>query len=389
MKNIDKKLLFPLLAVESESGDMDAMRDHVGGVLSTMAGVSWDVDEWGNIIASKGAGAHPPCVVAHLDTVHDITGHGIVPIEHGGRITGLDPVTMQQTGIGGDDKCGIYAALFLLRELSNCRVILTVDEEIGAVGASKLDLCHLEGVGFLLQADRRGSADMVTRACGDALASPAFIKVAARIGKRYGYKRCEDGGLTDVQELVSRGVGLCALNLSAGYHRPHQPSEYIDLCHLSQCVGFMLALCQSFGGREWRHTLPPRPKYSPKAYTGGAYASYASSPAEQARLDKYWADLQRGAYPTQADKLAREARIEMEREAEKLGAFGMPDWDGDGIRSAEECGMEYMEEEGGVVWFADRHGNPYGYEEADGSERIEDVMLWGGQRLTCTISSEG
>ena len=51
--------------------------------------------------------------------------------------------------------------------------------------------------------------------------------------------------------------------------------------------------------------------------------------------------------------------------------------------------MEYMEEEGGVVWFADRHGNPYGYEEADGSERIEDVMLWGGQRLTCTISSEG
>jgi putative aminopeptidase FrvX len=154
MKNIDKKLLLPLLAVESESGDTDAMREHVGGVLSTMAGVTWDVDEWGNVIANKGAGAHPPCVVAHLDTVHDITGHGIVPIEHGGRITGLDPVTMQQTGIGGDDKCGIYAALFLLRELSNCRVILTVDEEIGAVGASKLDLCHLEGVGFLLQAER-------------------------------------------------------------------------------------------------------------------------------------------------------------------------------------------------------------------------------------------
>ena len=83
MKNIDKKLLFPLLAVESESGDTDAMRDHVGGVLSTMAGVSWVVDEWGNIIASKGEGAYPPCIVAHLDTVHDITGHGIHVVEHG------------------------------------------------------------------------------------------------------------------------------------------------------------------------------------------------------------------------------------------------------------------------------------------------------------------
>ena len=320
MKNIDKKILLPLLAVESESGDTDAMREHVGAVLASIPGVSWDVDEHGNVIARKGEGVYPPCIVAHLDTVHDITGHGIVPIEHGGRITGLDPVDMRQTGIGGDDKAGIYCALFLLRELPSCRVVLTVDEEIGAVGASRLDLAHLEGVGFLLQADRRGSADMVTRACGDVLASPAFVKVAGRIGKRFGYKRCEDGGLTDVQELVSRGAGFCALNLSAGYHRPHQPSEYIDLGHLGQCVGFMVALCQSLGGRLWAHTLPPRPKWTPKKYP------LLSPSAETKRLDQYWANLEKGAWPTQADKLAREARLEMEREAERMGALGVPDW---------------------------------------------------------------
>jgi hypothetical protein len=118
---------------------------------------------------------------------------------------------------------------------------------------------------------------------------------------------------------VSRGAGLCALNLSAGYHRPHQPSEYIDLGHLGQCVGFMLAMCQSFGGREWQHTLPPRPKYVPIKWSG-------TQAAEAARLDKYWANLERGAWPTQADKLAREARLELEREAERMGALGVPDW---------------------------------------------------------------
>ena len=342
MKNIDKKLLLPLLAVESESGDTDAMWEHVGAVLASIPGVAWDVDEWGNIIARKGEGAFPPCIVAHLDTVHDITGHGILPVEHGGRITGLDPVDMRQTGIGGDDKCGIYAALFLLRELPSCRVILTVDEEIGAVGASRLDLAHLDGIGFMLQADRRGSADMVTRACGDVLASPAFVKVAARIGKRFGYRKCEEGGLTDVQELVSRGAGICALNLSAGYHRPHQPSEYVDLGHLGQCVGFMLALCQSLGGREWRHINPPRAKWTPKKY------ALPSPSAEASRLDKYWANLEKGAWPTQAERDAMIARGKaLDMQAVASGALGMPDWEPGADRDAwdDEELQEWMDRE--------------------------------------------
>lgn len=325
MKNINRKLLWPLLAIESESGDCDAMRDHVGSILATLPGVSWDVDGEGNVIAWKGEGAYPVCVVAHMDTVHRITGHGIEVVECDGRVTGLDPVTMEQTGIGGDDKCGIYAALVLLSELESCRMILTVDEEIGAIGASRLDLLEVAEVGFLLQADRRGASDMVTRACGDVLASPAFVKVAARIGKRFNYRKCDNGSLTDVQELVSRGAGVCALNLSAGYHRPHQDSEYIDLSQLGNCVGFMLALARAMAGKRWGHINPPRPKYAPKVYKGAAYASYASSVAEAARLDKYWDDMSKGAYPTQAERLAAIAKAgALDVQA---GALGMPDWE--------------------------------------------------------------
>jgi len=332
---IDKKLLLPLLAIESESHNSEAMEAHITTTLATVKGVTWFGDEWGNIIASKGDGKYPPCVVAHMDTVHRITGDGILPVEHNGKVTGINPVTMKQSGIGGDDKCGIYAALVMLRELPNIKAVFTVDEEVGAIGASRLELDHLDGIGFLVQADRRGNVDMVTRACGTMLASPQFIAAAKGLAKGHGYRRCEDGGLTDVQELVARDCGVSALNLSAGYHRPHQDSEYIDLTHLATCVEFMLTLAKALGGRHWVHVNPPRPKYASKQLQlkwqldNKGRGAYLPQTAEAARLNKYWDNLGKGAYITQADKLAREARIAMEEEAERLGAFGMPDFEPD------------------------------------------------------------
>jgi putative aminopeptidase FrvX len=326
---IDKKLLLPLLAIESESHNSEAMETHITSVLATVKGVTWFADEWGNIIASKGDGKYPPCVVAHMDTVHRITGDGLLPVECNGKVTGINPVTMKQSGIGGDDKCGIYAALIMLRELPNIKAVFTVDEEVGAIGASRLELEHLDGIGFLVQADRRGNVDMVTRACGTMLASPQFIAAAKGLAKGHGYRRCEDGGLTDVQELVARDCGVSALNLSAGYHRPHQDSEYIDLAHLATCVEFMLTLAKALGGRHWVHVNPPRPKYPPTKYSPVKYMGSGAQAAEIARLEKYWDNLGKGAYITQADLLAREARIAMEEEAERLGAFGMPDFEPD------------------------------------------------------------
>lgn len=192
---------------------------------------------------------------------------------------------------------------------------------------------------------------MVTRACGDVLASPAFIKAAGRIGKKYGYRKCEEGGLTDVQELVSRGGGgCCALNLSAGYHRPHQASEYIDLGHLSQCIGFMLSLARSMGGKLWAHKLPPRPKYTPIKW-GGPKAKGCTTTGEAARLDKYWANLEKGAWPTQAERAAMIARGKaLDVQAAAAGALGMPDWEPGADRDewTDEELMEWMD-----------HGGPF------------------------------
>jgi hypothetical protein len=152
-------------------------------------------------------------------------------------------------------------------------------------------------------------------------------------------------------------VGLCALNLSAGYHRPHQPSEYIDLGHLGQCVGFMLALCQSLGGREWRHVNPPRPKYNPIKW------GKPKAPAgEAARLDKYWANLEKGAWPTQAERAAMIARGKaLDVQAMEAGALGMPDWEPGADRDpleVDEPGWEFRDNDEELMEWMD-NGEPF------------------------------
>jgi putative aminopeptidase FrvX len=43
------------------------------------------------------------------------------------------------TGIGGDDKCGVYACLELLKELPNLKAAFFVSEETGCHGSKKAD----------------------------------------------------------------------------------------------------------------------------------------------------------------------------------------------------------------------------------------------------------
>ena len=68
------------------------------------------------------------------------------------------------TGIGGDDKCGIFIALELLRKLDNVKVGLFVSEETGCHGSSKCDINFLQDVGYVVQFDAPGN-HLITEVC--------------------------------------------------------------------------------------------------------------------------------------------------------------------------------------------------------------------------------
>lgn len=256
-EKIDKQTLWGILAIEAESHDCEAQAEHMSELLRK-AGATVTRDEFGNVLAVKGdAHAGPvPCIAAHLDTVHQITGEGILPVEVRGSVLGILPKSLEQCGIGGDDKCGLYAALHCLRALPACRVALLVDEEVGCIGASQVDLGFFAQAAFVLEADRRGGGDFVTAIAGTPLGSAAWLETVAPLYKARGFKAVA-GAMTDVQELRDRGAGVSVANMSAGYHNPHTDRETIHLRELANTVSLMLDICRAMGGQRWDYT-PPR-----------------------------------------------------------------------------------------------------------------------------------
>ena len=74
-------------------------------------------------------GEAPVMLLAHLDTVHK------EPVKHICK-NGNGNILMSPQGIGGDDRCGVYA-LTAVYEQSRVKpwLLFTCDEEIGCVGA--------------------------------------------------------------------------------------------------------------------------------------------------------------------------------------------------------------------------------------------------------------
>ena len=75
-------------------------------------------------------GDAPVMLIAHMDTVHK------TPVKHICE-TSDGNIIMSPEGIGGDDRCGVYA-LIKAHELSDVKpwLLFTCDEEIGGIGAS-------------------------------------------------------------------------------------------------------------------------------------------------------------------------------------------------------------------------------------------------------------
>ena len=72
-------------------------------------------------------GKVPVLLIAHMDTVHKEICKDIV--EENGKIS-------SPQGIGGDDRCGCFMIMNIVKELK-CSVLFCEDEEIGGIGARK------------------------------------------------------------------------------------------------------------------------------------------------------------------------------------------------------------------------------------------------------------
>lgn len=166
------------------------------------------IDEDGFLYAK---GTVPVLLVAHMDTVHHEQCKEI--INRNGKMS-------SPQGIGGDDRCGIFIIMNLVKEL-NCSVLLCEDEEKGTVGAKKFTkteyIKNLD-VNYMIEFDRKNSSDAVFYTCDN----KEFINFVTDVT---GFKQAT-GSFSDISTLMPV-AGLSAVNLSCGYYNAHHVTEYV------------------------------------------------------------------------------------------------------------------------------------------------------------------
>jgi len=200
------------------------------------------VDSQGNIYVTKDDGTpkdknfYYPCVVSHTDTVHEIDSINIKE-ENLKNYQGEYKLSLKAyndkdlpTGIGGDNKCGVFACLELLKELQNLKVAFFVSEETGCHGSKNADEEFFKNVGYAIQFDAPFNW-MVSEYCmGVKLFDKSddfFKKCDSVLTESFkGIQKYGSHPYTDVYALRKKFDFSC-INFSIGYYNYHTPNEYV------------------------------------------------------------------------------------------------------------------------------------------------------------------
>lgn len=166
-------------------------------------------------------GTFPVLLVAHMDTVHDALPELILYDMEKDKVS-------SPNGIGGDDRCGIYMILEIIKHY-NCSVLFCEDEESGGVGARKFiktDLAKELEFNYAIELDRKGSNDAVFYDCDneefEEFITSDFYKTAY-------------GSFSDIS-VVAPFLKCAAVNLSCGYYNAHRNDEYVILSEMERSI---------------------------------------------------------------------------------------------------------------------------------------------------------
>jgi putative aminopeptidase FrvX len=160
------------------------------------------------------------------------------------------------TGIGGDDKCGVYACLELLKELPNLKAAFFVSEETGCHGSKMADKSFFSNVGYAIQFDAPENW-MVTETCFGAKLfereSEFFEKCDKVLTESMNDKRqYMIHPYTDVYALKTKFDFAC-INFSIGYYRYHTPNEYVVVEDTYNGIKMGKDMIESLGYKKYNH----------------------------------------------------------------------------------------------------------------------------------------
>ena len=204
----------------------------------------WLSKYYGDVVNEDGflyaKGTDPILLTAHMDTVHKRQCKKISVKKRDGKT-----ILSSKDGIGGDDRCGIYMILQIIKE-TNLRpyVLFCEDEEIGGVGSKKFcitdyvdDLCDCL---FFIELDRANDHDLVYYDDANELFHDFCSDTT-------GYKESY-GSFSDISNL-SPACGVSSVNISCGYYNAHTTDEYVVFEEMEKSIEATIALMKE--GIAW------------------------------------------------------------------------------------------------------------------------------------------
>lgn len=185
-------------------------------------------------------GTFPVLLVAHMDTVHKEKVKQIVYEDSGDKIS-------SPQGIGGDDRCGVYMILNIIKDY-NCSVLFTEDEEIGCIGAKKFIQAlskkeiEIAKVNYMIELDRKGDKDAIFYECDN----PEFENFILQDDDwQYAH-----GSYTDIVELEPE-IGVAGVNFSCGYYNAHTTDEYVIISEMNANIDKVKRLLARTTDDDW------------------------------------------------------------------------------------------------------------------------------------------
>lgn len=202
--------------------------------------IPYVVDEYGNVYVTKQVSKVDddfvfPCVVSHTDTVHNLDSINVVE-EIQKNAQKIDKLALKAyndngkpTGIGGDDKAGIFACLTLLKELPYLKAAFFVSEEVGCIGSRKADKSFFSNVGYAIQFDSPENWMVSEYLMGVPLfeRDSDFFNVCNQVlTENTNDLQYMKHPYTDVYALRTLFNFAC-MNIPIGYYQYHSPNEYV------------------------------------------------------------------------------------------------------------------------------------------------------------------
>lgn len=183
----------------------------------------------------------PVLLTAHMDTVHK---YNVIDFYEYYDEENERHIISSPQGIGGDDRCGIYIILEIIKT-HKCSVLFCEDEEVGGIGSEKFCkteyIAELSDMKYLIELDRANANDAVFYNCYNEL----FIDF---IESNTGYKDSW-GTFSDISNLAPE-CEVAAVNLSCGYYNAHKETEYViveEMLNTIEVVKDLLGIeCEQF-----------------------------------------------------------------------------------------------------------------------------------------------